>query len=173
MFLDGSRQSLGVKRMDRMVKVADVLLCVCLSALCSGCLALAVGATGGVAGAVYVMGKLQDEVDRPLSVVHESTVAAMKDLDLRLSEDKVDKLSAHLESAFSDGAHVWIDMESLSDSSCRITIRVGLVGDEVRSRKIYDAIKQHLPRSTSGSAELTHAFSWPRNEPFLQGYGED
>lgn len=145
-----SRRSLGMKRM---ITVADFVFCVCLSSLCSGCLALAVGAAGGAAGAVYVMGKLQDEVNRPLPVVHDAAVAAMKDLELKLSEDRIDKISAHMESSFSDGPHVWIDMESVSDSRCRITIRVGLTGDEVRSRKIYEAIKQHLPRSQSGGVE--------------------
>ena len=140
-------------KMKRMSRVADLVLCVCLSALCSGCLAFAIGAAGGAAGTVYVIGNLQDEFTRPLPVVHEAAVAAMKDLELKLSEDRVDNISAHMESSFSDGARVWIDMESVSDSRCRITIRVGLTGDEVRSRKIYDTIKQHLPRSQSGGVE--------------------
>ena len=134
---------------ERIIRVADWVLCVFLGLVCSGCLALAVGAAGGTAGAVYVMGKLKDEVNHPVPVVHEATVAAMNDLELKLSEDKVDKVSAHMESEFSDKAHVWIDLESVSDSRCRLTIRVGLSGDEVRSRKIYDTIKQHLPPSQS------------------------
>ena len=134
---------------ERIIRVADWVLCVFLGLVCSGCLALAVGAAGGAAGAVYVMGKLKDEVNHPVPVVHEATVAAMNDLELKLSEDKVDKVSAHMESEFSDKAHVWIDLESVSDSRCRLTIRVGLSGDEVRSRKIYDTIKQHLPPSQS------------------------
>ena len=134
---------------ERITGVAAWTVCVCFSLLCSGCLALAVGAAGGAAGAVYVMGKLKDELNHPVSVVHEATVAAMNDLELKLSEDKVDKMSAHLESEFSDGARVWIDLESVEDSRCRLTIRVGLSGDEVRSRKIYDTIKQHLPPSQS------------------------
>lgn len=144
--------SLGFRRTlwtGRISRAADWVLCVCFGLCCSGCLALAVGAAGGAAGAVYVMGKLNDEVNHPVSVVHDATVAAMKDLDLKLSEDKVDKLSAHMESTFSDEAHVWIDLESISDSRCRLTIRVGLSGDEVRSRKIYDTIKQHLPPAQS------------------------
>jgi hypothetical protein len=95
------------------------------------------------------MGKLQDEFNHPVPVVHDATVAAMTDLDLKLSEDRADKLSAHMESEFSDGAHVWINLDSVSDSRCRLTIRVGLAGDEVRSRKIYEAIKQNLPPSQS------------------------
>ena len=144
LFSAGSHRSVRTKRI---IRVADWVLCVCLSASCFGCVALAVGAAGGAAGAVYVMGKLTDEFNYPVPIVHEAAVAAMHDLELKLSEDKADKISAHMESAFSDGAHIWIDMESVSDSMCRVTIRVGLTGDEVRSRKIYDSIKQHLPRS--------------------------
>ena len=136
-------------RTERNTRAAEWIACLVLGLLCSGCLALAVGAAGGAAGAVYVMGKLQDEVNYPVSVVHDATVAALNDLDVKLSEDKIDKLSAHVESEFSDGARIWIDLESVSDSRCRLTIRVGLSGDEVRSRKIYDTIKHHLPRSQS------------------------
>jgi len=130
----------------RTFSFVDSVMAVCLCLCCSGCLALAVGAAGGAAGAIYVMGKLKDEINYPVPVVHEATVAAMNDLGLKLSEDKTDKLTAHMESSFSDGTRIWIDLESLSDSRCQITIRVGITGDEVRSRKIYDTIKQHLPR---------------------------
>lgn len=144
--------SLGLHRplrTERINQVAEWVLCVFFGLFCSGCLALAVGAAGGAAGAVYVMGKLKDEVNHPVPVVHEATVAAMNDLELKLSEDKADKVSAHMESEFSDATRVWIDLESVSDSRCRLTIRVGLSGDEIRSRKIYDTIKQHLPPARS------------------------
>ena len=125
-------------------RVPGFVLCALLSLLCSGCLSLVVGAAGGAAGAVYVMGKLQDEVNYKMSVVHSATVAALAELELKLQEDKVDKLSAHVESEFADGEHVWIDLESVSDSRTRLTIRVSVTGNEVRARKIYDAIKRHL-----------------------------
>ena len=120
------------------------VLCAVLAFFCSGCLSLVVGAAGGAAGAVYVMGKLNDEVNYEMSVVHKATVAALAELELKRLEDKVDKLSAHVESEFADGEHVWIDLESLSDSRTSLTVRVGVTGNEVRARKIYDAIKRHL-----------------------------
>lgn len=126
-------------------RVPGIVLCVVLAFFCSGCFSLLVGAAGGVAGAVYVMGKLKDEVNYDVSVVHKATVAALGELDLKLVEDKVDKLSAHVESEFSDAEHVWIDLESLSNSRTSLTIRVGVTGNEVRARKIHDAIKRHLP----------------------------
>lgn len=125
-------------------RVPGFVLCAALALLCSGCLALVVGAAGGAAGAVYVMGKLQDEMSYEVSVMHKATVAALAELELKLLEDKADKLSAHMESEFSDGEHVWIDLKSLSDSRTSLTIRVGVTGNEVRARKIHDAIKRHL-----------------------------
>jgi hypothetical protein len=125
-------------------RVPGFVLCAVLAFLCSGCLALVVGAAGGAAGSVYVMGKLKDEVNYDVSTVHKATVAALAELDLKLLEDKVDKLSAHVESEFSGGEHVWIDLESLSNSRTSLTIRVGVTGNEVRARKIYDAIKRYL-----------------------------
>ena len=126
-------------------RVPSLVLCVVLAFFCSGCFWMAVGAVGGVAGAVYTMGKLKDEVNYDVSTVHKATVAALAELELKLLEDKVDKLSAHVESEFSGGEHIWIDLESLSNSRTSLTIRVGVTGNEVRARKIYDAIKRHLP----------------------------
>jgi len=125
-------------------RLPGLVLCVLFAFLCSGCIALVVGAAGGVAGAVYVMGKLKAEVNYDVPAVHEATVAALAELELKLLEDKVDKLSAHVESEFSGGEHVWIDLESLSNSRTSVTIRVGVTGDEVRARKIHDAIMRHL-----------------------------
>ena len=112
--------------------------------LCSGCMALAVGAASGVAGAIYVMGKLQEELNHPIAAVHEATLQGLRDLDLPISENKADKLSAHVESKLADGTHVWIDLDSIADSRTKLTIRVGVVGDESRSRKILAAIKARL-----------------------------
>ncbi|MER3422502.1 MAG: hypothetical protein C4293_03990, partial [Nitrospiraceae bacterium] len=75
---------------------------------------------------------------------------ALKDLDLPIRENRADKLTAHLESEFADGAHVRIDLDSLADSRTKLTIWVGIVGDEVRSRRILEAIKKHLPESKTG-----------------------
>jgi uncharacterized protein DUF3568 len=125
-------------------RVPGFVLCGVLALFCSGCLSLAVGAAGGAAGAVYVMGKLKDELSYGMPVVHQATVDALAELELKVLEDKVDKLSGHMESEFADGEHVWIDLESLSDSRTGLTIRVSVTGNEVRARKIHDAIKRHL-----------------------------
>ena len=125
-------------------RVPSLALCVVLAFFCSGCFWMAVGAAGGVAAAVNMMGKLKDEVNSDVSTVHKATVAALAELGLKVLEDKFDKVTAHVESEFSDGEHVWIDLESLWGSRTSLTIRVGVTGNEVRARKIYDAIKRPL-----------------------------
>lgn len=117
---------------------------------CSACAALVIGAAGGTAGAVYVLGKLQEEVNHLVPTVHQATVEALKDLDLPIRENRGDKLTAHLESEFADDKHVWIDLDAIGDSRTKLTIRVGIIGDEVRSRRILEAIKKHLPESRTG-----------------------
>jgi hypothetical protein len=51
-----------------------------------------------------------------------------------------------MESEFADGTNVWIDAQSIAEGRTKLTIRVGVLGDEARARRVYEAIKQHLPR---------------------------
>jgi hypothetical protein len=130
-------------------RVVAITVCAMVGLVCSGCIALAVGAAGGLAGATYVLGKLTDEVNHEVSVVHAAASDAMNDLGLKPSEDRADKLTAHIKSEFADGTNVWIDMQSIGEDRTKLTVRVGMTGDEVRARKIHEAIKRHLPREGS------------------------
>ena len=132
-------------REDYSARVIPLTACAMVCLVCSGCIALAVGAAAGVAGATYVLGKLTDEVNHEVPVVHRAATRAMNELDLKLSEDRSDQLAAHMESEFADGTNVWIDMQSIAEGRTKLTVRVGVTGDEVRARKIHEAIKRHLP----------------------------
>jgi len=141
----GKVSACGHVGLSRRVAIAvHAALCVA-AVLSTGCAAVVIGAAGGTAGAVYVLGKLQEELDHPVPAVHEAVLNGLKDLDLTPSEDRADKLTAHVESELADGRHVWIDVDSLGSARSKLTIRVGLVGDESRSRQILDAIKRRLP----------------------------
>ncbi len=128
----------------RKIKTSSLGLLLAITLLQNtGCF-LVLGAAGGAAGTVYVMGKLKDEISAPVPKVHQATKAGLKDLGLPIREDQSDKLTAKLKSEFSDGTDVWIDIESKSDTVSQISIRVGLTGDEAKSRKILEALKKHL-----------------------------
>ena len=120
-----------------------MVLALALMAPLSGCF-LVLGAGVGVGGAVYVMGKLQEDITAPVGKVHTAARAALADLGLKVLEDKGDAMTAHLESEFADGKRVWIDVDKTTDTVSTLTIRVGLTGDEARSREILAKIKAHL-----------------------------
>jgi len=112
----------------------------------SGCavVLLGAGAGAGAAGTTYVMGKLEDEVDAPVPKVQQATVAALKSLDLPVKKERGDKLAAELESETADQKMVWVSINSLTTSRSKVVIRVGLLGDEVRSRQILQSIRTRL-----------------------------
>jgi len=90
------------------------------------------------------MGKLKEEVNAPVPKVQTATSAALHELNLPIIQTKGDTLTAHVESEFSDGKHVWIDIERTSETTTTLTIRVGMMGDESRSRSILEKIKRRL-----------------------------
>lgn len=100
------------------------------------------GAGAGVAGATYVMGKLEDEVHAPVSKVRRATVAALKSLELPVDK----KRGINWRPSWSQKRliKVWISITSLTSSRSKIGIRVGLLGDEARSRQILQAIHLRL-----------------------------
>ncbi len=120
-----------------------MMLVVLLMAPLSGCFLL-LGAGAGVGGTVYVMGKLKEDVTASVGKVHAAARAALADLGLKVLEDKADAMTAHLESEFADGKRVWIDVDKATDTVSTVAIRVGLTGDEARSREILAKIKTHL-----------------------------
>ncbi|MDR4460124.1 MAG: DUF3568 domain-containing protein [Nitrospirales bacterium] len=124
-----------------------MLLCVVWTmSIMSGCavVLLGAGAGAGVAGATYVMGKLEDEVNASVPKVQQASVAALKSLALPVDKQRGDKLAAELESETADQKKVWISITSLTSSRSKIVIRVGLMGDEIRSRQILEAIHVRL-----------------------------
>jgi len=133
-----SREPLGGAQL-----ACRMVLALALMAPLSGCF-LVLGAGAGVGGTVYVMGKLQEDITAPVGKVHTAARAALADLGLKVLEDKGDAMTAHLESEFADGKRVWIDVDKTTDTVSTLTIRVGLTGDEARSREILAKLKAHL-----------------------------
>lgn len=110
----------------------------------SGCFALLVGAAVGAGTAVWMGGKLQQDFTTSVDRAHNAAVATLKKLQLPVIVDRKDKMTAKLESEYSDGKHVWVDVEYRTKTVTRVAIRVGTLGDEVRSREILDNISRQL-----------------------------
>jgi hypothetical protein len=110
----------------------------------AGCAALLLGGAAGAGSVVYVKGQLKEDIAASVPAVHKASISALKDLNLPIIEDDHDKLSAKIKSRFANGDSVWIEIESVTAESSKITIRVGALGDQYKSRQILDGIHRHL-----------------------------
>ena len=130
-----------VKRLNK------AILLLGLAILISGCaeaVLVGVGAVGGAGAALWYRGKMEENLDISFSKAHPATLAALKDLELPIKKDQKKGLKARIESQFPDGKYVWISVRAVTESSSKITIRVGVFGEKSRSQKIFEAIHQHL-----------------------------
>lgn len=119
------------------------LTVVCLCFGLSGCWFALGGAAGG-GTALYFKGRLQENVSREMHAVHDAAVRALESMGLPLNKEEKTVDSTSLESEYPDGTKVWISTKFLATNSTQVTIRVGILGDESRSRAIWDELRRQL-----------------------------
>ena len=128
-------------------KLRQLLLMVCLAATvmtASGCFALLVGAAAGAAGAVYVKGDLEKNVDASLKASHAAVLAGLKAEDLFVVSDTVNVHDASTLAEFDDGTKVNVTIKALTERTSKIKVRVGVIGDEAKSLQVMKAIERKL-----------------------------
>lgn len=123
-----------------------IFLMGCLLIILSGCTVVLSSSESGtsVGGTSFVMGKLEDEVNIPVPKVERATLAAFKHLALPVVKERGDTLGTELKAEAPDQETIWVSINPLTSSRSKIVIRVGLFGDEARSRQILKAIYRQL-----------------------------
>lgn len=109
-----------------------------------GCFFLVVGGAGGAAGAIYYKGRIIKTINVYHSTLHKATVRALKSMGLPIEKEKVRYNGSSIESKFLDETKIWIEIEAVSRHTSKIYIRVGLLGDEERSRMLLKKIWAQL-----------------------------
>ncbi len=109
-----------------------------------GCAGLLVGATAGAGSAIYAKGNLETRLQADINRSWEATVTAVRGIGFEIEKRNMDQTSAKLEARTADEKTVTIDLESKGNEETKIWIRVGVFGDEDRSRRILDKIKSRL-----------------------------
>ncbi|MDP2654650.1 MAG: DUF3568 family protein [Candidatus Omnitrophota bacterium] len=120
-----------------------MLLVGCLMSA-AGCVPLILGAAAGAGGYAYVRGILVKQYEVPADQVHKAGLQGLKSLNLDIKYDKGDRLSAKIRSEFSDGKDIKIDINAITEKSAQMKIRVGMIGDKLRSEMVLTAIEKYL-----------------------------
>ena len=112
----------------------------------SGCIALLVGgAAGGAGTAMWLSGKLSQDVNAPYERVITASKSALNSLKLAIARETREENVTQIRSDYYDTKEIWIDIKKLTEQSTRIEVRVGTVTpDKEAATKIMDKIKRYL-----------------------------
>ena len=125
------------------VLLAILLVGVAVSA--GGCVAAVVAAGAGAAGTVaYMGGDLEAVESRSLGDVYEATLKALEQLELSATKEGKDALSAVIVARDAQDKKIAIKLRASTEETTKISIRVGVFGDETKSRLIYQKIRDNL-----------------------------
>ena len=110
----------------------------------SGCFAVIIGAAAGAGGVAYIRGILVQNVDQDINRVHDAVIDSAKKLGLLISSDVLNVHSAIIKGSYSDGKTFVVNLDALTEHATKIAIRIGVFGDEARSRTILNTIMERL-----------------------------
>jgi hypothetical protein len=110
----------------------------------SGCIPLVIGAAAGAGGIGYAKGALAHNIDEPVERVYKASLAALKDFKAVITFDELTRHSAIIRGEYPDGQKLVINVEGLTEFVSKITIRIGVFGDQEDSRLLLSAIQKKL-----------------------------
>ena len=110
----------------------------------AGCVPLLIGAAVGAGSMVFINGALVENIDESVEDLHQAALDALKDLEIFVMSDELTRHSALIKAEYTDGKNVDIKVDAITEYVSKITIRVGLIGDQEDSRLILNAIEKRL-----------------------------
>jgi len=137
--------------------VCLVLLFTGLATSAGGCLAVVVGA--GAAGTVaYMRGDLEAEEPYGIGQTYAAARDAAEELGLKIIEGETgaDAMSARVVARDSSDKKVEIQLKAITSKATKLSVRVGTFGDDSKTQRIYDTIREHLKKPAAEvAAEAT------------------
>lgn len=109
-----------------------------------GCVALLAGAAGGTGTAVWLSGKLVQEVNSSYEKTVQAAKSALKSMNLELAKETKAKEVTQIRSYYTDGRKIWIDIRPISLTSSKIEVRVGAFSDKAASDVVLKKIVSYL-----------------------------
>jgi endo-beta-N-acetylglucosaminidase D len=104
---------------------------------------VAVGA-GAVGTVAYVKGDLEAVEAKDLDTVYAATLRAADELGLKVTKKSKDAMSAAIIARDAEDKKVTIKLKKTADNTTKLSIRIGVFGNERKSRLIYQAIQDNL-----------------------------
>ena len=123
--------------------LALLLVLTCLAGS-SGCAILAAGAVAGGGTYAYVSGWGEQSYAVDLDKAYKATLTACRRLKLTVTEQQQNLSDASIKAHDADETSIWIKLDAKNTNITRISVRVGLLGDEIATQRIHNAIDKAL-----------------------------
>lgn len=127
----------------RKKQVLLIVLLIGTAGLLQGCLVAAVGA-GAVGTMAYIQGDLEAVESERLDVVYKATLKTVEELELNVTKKLKDAMSAVVVARDAQDRKITIKLNAAAEGTTKLSIRVGVFGNETRSRFIYQKIRDNL-----------------------------
>ncbi len=123
-----------------------MLLLAGTAGMIGGCVvALVVAGAAGAAGTVaYIRGDLEAVESHNLETVYEATKKAVAELELKVTKDAKDAMSAKIIARDAQDKKITITLGTAAEETTKLSIRIGTFGSETKSRLIYQKIREQL-----------------------------
>jgi len=100
---------------------------------------------GGRSGpAIYATGDLKTVVSKDINSVYQAAQKSLEQLQLRATTKVKDALAAKIIARDAQDKKITIKFTSTTEDTTKLSIRVGLFGNETKSRLIYEQIRKNL-----------------------------
>lgn len=111
--------------------------------LLSGCAYAVIGGTAAGGTYAYVAGWLHKDYEAPLEQTYEASLEAMLDLGIRVETKTLSLSKANVRGKKGDETII-VKMEKMSGGVVKVSVRVGVLGDEQASKEVHKAIADNL-----------------------------
>lgn len=119
-----------------------VVLLLGLAFIAGGCAAALVGAGAGTVA--YLRGDLEAIMAEDVGTVYQASLKALEDLEIGATSKQKDALFAKIVARGADDKKIKITLKRTEENLTKLSIRIGLIGSETKSRVIYEQIKENL-----------------------------
>lgn len=129
---------------NRRLQLGAVLLALTLAAGCVPMLLLGVGGAGAIGTYKWIEGTMEKDYPRPMQEVWNATLAACKDMNLKIENQQYSVLESRIEAVAPPDTNVKIQLIARPNQITTLKVRFGLMGNVDYSAYFHRRVMHHL-----------------------------
>ena len=129
---------------NRRLWIGAALLALTLAAGCVPMVLMGLGGAGAIGTYKWIEGTMEKDYPRPMGEVWNATLAACKDMNLKIGSQQQGALESRVEAVAPPDTNVKIQLISRPNNITTVKVRFGLMGNQDYSAYFHRRILQHL-----------------------------